>query len=339
MSRPSHWGNPFSEALANAAPAGKPTLRAESVVRFRRALEMGDGSLPFTMEQVRQELRGKNLACWCPLDQPCHADVLLEVANKGTRAIETGLLLPSDSNLFVGTAGWSIPKELRDRFRDRGSILSSYGGVLNAVEINSTFYRRHRLSTFERWRESVPSGFRFAVKLPRTITHFAALAGCEEDLTAFFDDVRGLGEKLGPVLVQLPASVHFERRRVQRFLVQLRKRYSGPVACEPRHASWYGPAASALFIEHAVARVIADPPRPVQAAEPLVSASLLYVRWHGSPRLYWSAYSDEQLTRLAKLAMHQSTHTSVWIVFDNTAAGAALDDALRFKRALSAPRG
>lgn len=81
VSRPSQWGNPFSSALRSAKAADKPAWRAASVASFRRALLVADGSLPFTIEQVRRDLRGKNLACWCPLDQPCHADVLLEVAN------------------------------------------------------------------------------------------------------------------------------------------------------------------------------------------------------------------------------------------------------------------
>ena len=85
VSRPSRWGNPFSATLAAAKPARKPKVRAESVLRFRGALLADDGSLPFTIEQVRQDLRGKNLACWCPLDQPCHADVLLQVANAARR--------------------------------------------------------------------------------------------------------------------------------------------------------------------------------------------------------------------------------------------------------------
>ena len=232
--------------------------------------------------------------------------------------------------VFVGTAGWSIPKEARGRFAEEGSLLSRYGGVLNATEINTTFYRRHRASTFERWRDSVPAGFRFAVKLPRTMTHFAALEDCEEELSAFFDDVLGLAEKLGPVLVQLPASVSFERRRVAQFFASLRRRYSGLVACEPRHSSWYSADATSLFVEHDVARVMADPPRPIEAAEPLASTSLLYVRWHGSPRIYWSAYSDEQLARLSQFVARKAADTAVWVIFDNTAAGAALSDALRF---------
>ena len=86
VSRPSRFGNPFSGALGSAKASDKPTLRAASVARFRRALLTDDGSLPFTIEQVRTELCGKNLACWCPLDGPCHADVLLEIANAGPSA-------------------------------------------------------------------------------------------------------------------------------------------------------------------------------------------------------------------------------------------------------------
>ncbi len=227
--------------------------------------------------------------------------------------------------VFIGTAGWSIPAQLRERFAEQGSILAKYGGVLTTVEINSTFYRRHRASTFERWRDSVPGAFRFAVKMPRAITHVAALARCQAELDAFFDDIMGLAEKLGPVLVQLPASVHFERRRARQFFVALRRRYSGLVACEPRHSSWYGAAASALFVDHDVSRVVADPPRPIQAAEPLESTSLRYVRWHGSPHIYWSAYSDEQLRSLSEWVARQPAKTAVWVIFDNTAAGGSTE--------------
>jgi len=81
VSRPSKWGNPFSGGLADVAGDRKAALRAKSVAQFRHALATGDPSLGFSIVEVRRELRGKNLACWCPLDEPCHADVLLEAAN------------------------------------------------------------------------------------------------------------------------------------------------------------------------------------------------------------------------------------------------------------------
>jgi hypothetical protein len=85
VSRPSKWGNPFSGALGSAPKAQKANVRAASVAQFRRALQKRDPALGFGVEEVRKELRGKNLACWCPLNEPCHADVLLEVANSSKR--------------------------------------------------------------------------------------------------------------------------------------------------------------------------------------------------------------------------------------------------------------
>ncbi|HYQ44777.1 MAG TPA: DUF4326 domain-containing protein [Polyangiaceae bacterium] len=86
VSRPSKWGNPFSKALGAAPSAQKASLRAKSVAQFRRALLGRDPSLGFGVGDVKRELRGKNLACWCPLSEPCHADVLLEVANSAKSA-------------------------------------------------------------------------------------------------------------------------------------------------------------------------------------------------------------------------------------------------------------
>ena len=239
---------------------------------------------------------------------------------------------------FIATAGWGVPREFAHLAASEGSGLQKYAGALNATELNSTFWRRHQPKTFERWRDSVPRSFRFAVKIPRSITHESALASPRKDLTAFFEDVRGLQEKLGPVLVQLPASVHFDARRVAAFFRTLRALYSGPVACEPRHESWYGARASAIFVEYAVARVVADPPRPEQARLPGGDASLRYIRWHGSPRVYWSSYDDERLATLADFITREPAKTQVWCVFDNTASGAALGDALRLKQLLSPRR-
>jgi uncharacterized protein YecE (DUF72 family) len=236
---------------------------------------------------------------------------------------------------FIATAGWSVPREFAPLAHGDGSGLQRYASVLGATEINSTFWRRHQPKTFERWRDSVPASFRFAVKLPRTITHEAALASPREDLAAFFDDVRGLDGKLGPVLVQLPASLHFGVRRAAAFFRAMRARYSGPVACEPRHLSWYGGSASSVFVDYNVARVIADPARPAEACIPGGASALRYIRWHGSPRVYWSAYDDDRLRSLADFIARQPSGTTVWCVFDNTASGAALGDASRFRQMLS----
>jgi uncharacterized protein YecE (DUF72 family) len=241
------------------------------------------------------------------------------------------------ARVFVATAGWSIPREHAPTLPSLGSALQRYASILGATEINSTFSRRHRATTFERWCDSVPESFRFAVKVPRAITHEAELRSPRPALTEFFEDLAGLRHKLGPILVQLPASAPFEARRVANFFRVLRTSHAGPVACEPRHASWYTPRASSLLSDHQVARVAADPPRPKDAQEPGGAASLRYFRWHGSPRTYWSEYGEERLKPLVDRVRREPEDTTVWCVFDNTASGAALGDALRFLR-LMAPQ-
>lgn len=183
----------------------------------------------------------------------------------------------------------------------------------------------------------MPTSFRFAVKVPRAITHEAALCSPRAALDVFFGDVRGLGSKLGPVLVQLPASVLFQPRRVAAFFRTMRQLHGGDVVCEPRHESWYEPAASAVFADYDIARVQADPLRPANARAPDESSSLLYFRWHGSPRRYWSAYDDERLSRLTTQVTNSLVSRSTWCMFDNTASGAAAGNALRLA-AMLAPR-
>src|SRR3954470_15539459 len=132
----------------------------------------------------------------------------------------------------IGCAGWSLPRAVLDEFPRDGSHLQRYAARLNCAEINSSFYRPHQRTTYERWAAGVPHDFRFAVKMPRAITHDARLQGVAKELDAFLDQAGALREKLGCVLVQLPPSFAFERAPVGRFLAMLRRRHAGPVAIE-----------------------------------------------------------------------------------------------------------
>src|SRR5687768_14756132 len=111
--------------------------------------------------------------------------------------------------IFIGTAGWSIPKSSAEHFPADGSHLERYAQTLPAVEINSSFYRPHKIESYERWARAVPEGFRFAVKIPKTITHEKQLRGADELLNRFLGEAITLGTKLGPLLVQLPPSLRF----------------------------------------------------------------------------------------------------------------------------------
>jgi uncharacterized protein YecE (DUF72 family) len=236
---------------------------------------------------------------------------------------------PPPSSVFVGTAGWSLPRAEQPRFPGEGTHLQRYGRVLAAAEINSSFYRPHRAAVYARWAGSVPEEFRFAVKVPRAITHEHRLRECDTLLDTFLDQVRGLGARLGCLLVQLPPSLRYDASTAAAFLDALRTRHDGAVALEPRHATWFTAAATDLVTAHGVARVAADPAPVPEAATPGGAPDLVYLRLHGSPRVYWSDYDDARLDAIARQVAEASRGAhAVWCIFDNTAAGCALPNAL-----------
>ena len=227
----------------------------------------------------------------------------------------------------IGTAGWSIPRAVAAQFPAEGSHLARYSRVLNAAEINSSFHRSHSEATYRKWAEATPSSFRFAVKLPRTITHEGALRRARLPLERFLGETAALGDKRGPLLVQLPPKFAFDPRVVSRFFELLRSRVDTAVVCEPRHPTWFAPGAEALLARWHVARVGADPPTTPGGDRPGGWRALLYLRLHGSPRKYWSRYEEPALTSLtAEIAGF--ARESAWCVFDNTASGAAAENAL-----------
>ena len=226
----------------------------------------------------------------------------------------------------VGCAGWSIPRQTVAHFVSAGNHLERYSQAFNACEINSSFYRPHKKETWARWARSVPAGFRFAVKAPRTITHEAKLNCSSEVLSAFLEQIEFLREKLGPVLIQLPPSLEFDHARARKFLLLLRGRFSGDVVWEPRHASWFEDQGDNLLKEFHIARVAADPGCVPAATRPGGLASLAYFRLHGSPRRYFSAYSDDYLNMLAAQLASLVAGARAWCIFDNTASGSAVQN-------------
>lgn len=222
---------------------------------------------------------------------------------------------------IIATAGWSIPKTVADRFARTGSGLARYAAVFKGVEINSTFYRRHQIKTFERWAASVPDDFRFAVKMPREITHEHRLRNIDRLFEAFAADVSALDGKLGPLLCQLPPSLKFDETAAGDALAAMRGMVGGKIVIEPRHTSWASPPARALLQRHAIERVLADP-APVWPAADFPEPPK-YVRLHGTPRSYYSNYTDAEIRSVAARLAADS-----WCVFDNTASGAAIENAL-----------
>jgi uncharacterized protein YecE (DUF72 family) len=238
--------------------------------------------------------------------------------------------------IAVGCAGWSLPRREQHRFAEGESHLQRYASRFSVTEINSTFHRPHQARVYERWANAVPADFRFCAKLPKTITHEHRLADCAALLRQFLDEASPLGAKLACLLVQLPPSLAFDEAVAGAFMDMLRQHWPGNAALEPRHASWFEPAADSLMREFRVARVLADPVRHESGRTPGGWRAFIYVRLHGSPRMYYSEYDRSVIGALARrLRMAEGECDEAWCIFDNTASGAAVTNALQLAEALA----
>ncbi|MCW5671951.1 MAG: DUF72 domain-containing protein [Hydrogenophaga sp.] len=252
-------------------------------------------------------------------------------------------MTPNTPSLHIGTAGWGLPRAVADAFPGEGALLERYARVLGCTEVNTTFSRTHRAETFARWAAQTPGGFRFSVKLPKAFTHEDRLMTPRAEVAAFVASLAGLGEHLAVLLVQLPPSLALDVSAARSFFRSVRTAFSGAIVCEPRHASWFTGRAQRLLEDEHIGRVAADPPRHPGAGEPGGwlgehrdgQGAVVYHRWHGSPRVYWSAYDDDWLDAKARALMRWPAATDVWCIFDNTAKGAACDDALRLTKRMA----
>lgn len=222
----------------------------------------------------------------------------------------------------IGLAGWSeAVSKHRAYFPGDGTGLTRYAATLSMVEVNASFYRAVRAETFATWADQTPADFRFSVKINRAITHAARLSA-NAKLEQALEPMMSLGPKLIAVLIQLPPTLAFDAERDEAFLDRLRALYAGMVAWEPRHPSWEAPEASALLATHGITRVLTEIPR---SADPH-STDGAYVRLHGTPRRYYSAYSSDDLAALA--AWLPGAGSPRIVIFDNTASAAGIRNAL-----------
>jgi uncharacterized protein YecE (DUF72 family) len=276
----------------------------------------------------------------------------------------------------IGISGWRYAP-WRGVFYPPGLVqrreLEFAAGRFDTIELNGTFYSLQRPESFQRWRDATPPGFVFAVKGPRFITHMLRLRGCRVALANFFaSGVLALGDKLGPVLWQLPERHEFEAGALDEFLALLPHTRAEAVtlagehdekidgrayapagedrplrhAIEVRSASFADERFYELLRRHGIALVVADTaqrwPRFTE-----VTADFVYVRLHGAEELYASGYSDEQLDRWAEVIRGWGSGAScpdrlgrdVYAYFDNDAKGRAPFDALALRARLARPRG
>ncbi|WP_246167226.1 DUF72 domain-containing protein [Sphingomonas piscis] len=244
--------------------------------------------------------------------------------------------MPPVSGIHVGCSGW-VYRHWKEGFYPPGlpqkRWFEHYADEFGTVEINASFYRLPLPSTFDGWREKAPPGFRYAVKANRFITHLKKLAGCESQVDEFIDLVRRLGPALGPILYQLPPSLHKDLPRLDGFLRRLPTDLEHVV--EFRHASWYDEEVLALLESRGagfVAHDLKDLVSPRWA-----SGRTAYVRFHGTGGKYWGRYSEEQMADWAAWLREQRARgRSAWAYFNNDIHLHAIEDARTLARLLAA---
>jgi len=236
-----------------------------------------------------------------------------------------------EGRIVVGTSGWHYPHwkgvfyphDLR-----RKDWLPFYAERLPAVEVNNSFYRLPEASTFRLWDDETPDGFPFAVKAPRTITHLKKLRNAAGSLELFLGRVQHLGEKLGPILFQLPPRWHANPQRLGEFLELLPNRHR--YAFEFRDRTWHCPEVYRLLAEHDAAFCIYDLGTFTAPLE--VTADLVYLRLHGpGEQAYTGSYADATLRTWAGRAKRwaRREERDVYIFFDNDQNAYAVKNALR----------
>ncbi|MDP2919964.1 MAG: DUF72 domain-containing protein [Dehalococcoidia bacterium] len=236
------------------------------------------------------------------------------------------------ANYLVGTSGWHYP-HWQGKFYPpdlpKQQWLAFYAQTFSTVELNNTFYRQPLEKTVKSWRDAVPAGFKYAVKASRYITHIKRLKEVAEPVEKFFDRVRLLDNRLGPLLYQLPPGLKRDDVRLDEFLSLLPADLEHTI--EFRHKSWLDDAVYRLLHRRNVALCIFDLPRLRTPA--IVTADFAYVRFHGNRVLYGGCYSDEELDGWAR-EIRGLRAGKVYAYFNNDADGFAVDNALTLKRLL-----
>ena len=235
------------------------------------------------------------------------------------------------AHYFIGTSGWHYD-DWRGRFYPRklpkAKWLGFYARHFPTVELNNSFYRLPSENAFTNWYDSSPADFAFAVKVSRFITHIKRLKNSEEAVDNFVKRAIILDEKLGPLLYQLPPSLHRNDETLESFLSSLPRGMRHVI--EFRHQSWLAERVFEIMHQHNAGLCVFDMP---SLDCPLVAtADFAYIRFHGSGALYSSCYSDEELADWAKkLADLGKNLKTVYVYFNNDVEGFAVNNAVALR--------
>jgi uncharacterized protein YecE (DUF72 family) len=249
--------------------------------------------------------------------------------------------------IYIGTSGWMYkdwgktfyPKDMKSGF------LEYLASEFNTVEINSSFYHLPLKSTFKKWYDETPSQFIFSTKLSRFITHQKKLVGVRVPLGRFMKNAKGLNDKLGVILIQLPPFLQFNEKILREFIISLntimkRNKLKLRLALEPRHRSWLDNSAKvveilqnkkiALVFPHS-AKIPSFPP-----VDKNITSDFIYIRFHGPSEFAASEYGKKGLLPWVKrIKKWHSKGLDVFVYFNNDINGHAIKDARVLKELLA----
>jgi uncharacterized protein YecE (DUF72 family) len=235
------------------------------------------------------------------------------------------------AGVHIGCSGW-VYKHWRGLFYPEGlpqtRWFERYAGEFDTVEINNSFYRLPAPETFAKWRDQAPLGFHYAVKANRFLTQAKKLKDCEEPLERMMTAVRCLGDRLGPMLYQLPPRFKLNLERLEDFLRILPTDVAN--VFEFREPSWYDPRTFALLDRYGASLCLHD--MAGSTSERIAVGPTAYVRFHGGQGKYWGRYPDDRLLAWTDWIVAQArSGRPAWCYFNNDIHGHAIDDALTLK--------
>ncbi len=198
----------------------------------------------------------------------------------------------------------------------------------NTYELNASFYKFPTAKSLQAWHKKSPEGFIFSVKAPKVITHTKKFVACELELTEFYAACReGLKDKLGCVLFQLPPSFAYSPEKLALIINALNADFKNVI--EFRNASWWTQAVFDAFIKNKL--IFCSVSYPGLPATIIATNSTGYVRLHGDPKLFYSEYSEAQLSEMCEEIERAKKLKKVFIYFNNTASTAGILNALTIK--------
>jgi uncharacterized protein YecE (DUF72 family) len=238
-------------------------------------------------------------------------------------------MMGTEISIRIGTSGWTYKHWESVFYPDdwpKAKWLEYYARHFDTVELNASFYKLPSLTTFKNWKERTPDNFLWSVKASKFITHIKRLKDPAEQLKRLYDSIAGLEGKLGVILFQLPPSLHFDEKLIRDFCELLDRRLH--YTLETRHSSWLQDKASGVLNEFSIAHCLSDTAgRYPSPEEP--TADFVYIRLHGSEKLYASGYTEEELKTWAEKIRRWKRPAFVY--FDNDFEGHAVKNAMRLK--------